>query len=155
MWSKTWDVNVTGTQILTQTLLPLLLRSTDPRLLFLTSGLSSLTTANDPSMFFNKRNVLAPGWPKAGPVFTAYRSSKAALNMLMEEYARMLEVDGVKVWCISPGLLATGLGGNREALRRMGAGDPAVGGQLVRDVVEGGRDGDVGKVVNKDGIQPW
>jgi hypothetical protein len=33
------------------------------------------------------------------------------LNMLMREWYRILKNDGVKVWCISPGILATGLAG--------------------------------------------
>lgn len=53
------------------------------------------------------------GWPKppAGLNNTAYRSSKTGLNMLMREWRRLLLNDGVKVWAISPGFLATGLAG--------------------------------------------
>jgi NAD(P)-dependent dehydrogenase (short-subunit alcohol dehydrogenase family) len=41
MWNKSWDVNVSGTQVLTEESVPLLLKSTDPRLLFLRSVLTS------------------------------------------------------------------------------------------------------------------
>lgn len=75
--------------------------------------------------------------------------------MMMREWVRILGGDGVKVWGVSPGFLATGLGGSAEANKKMGAGDPAVGGAFVRSVVEGERDGDVGTVVRKDGVQPW
>lgn len=86
----------------------------------------------------------------------AYRSSKTALNMMMLDWVRMLEPDGVRVFCISPGFLATGLGGmGREFMRKVGAGEASVGGGFVRDVVEGRRDGDAGVVINKDGVQPW
>lgn len=38
----------------------------------------------------------------------------------------------------------------------MGALDPAIGGQLIRDVVQGKRDADIGKIVRSNGaIQPW
>ena len=67
----------------------------------------------------------------------------------------MLKEDGVKVWCISPGFLATGLGGSAEATRKLGAGDPATVGPFVRGVLEGQRDGDVGRVILRDGVQPW
>lgn len=67
----------------------------------------------------------------------------------------MLKEDGVKVWAISPGFLVTGLGGNPGALKAMGAADPSIGGQFVKEVVEGSRDEDVGKVVSKAGVQPW
>lgn len=67
----------------------------------------------------------------------------------------MLHEDGVKVWCISPGFLATGLGGGQATNKAMGASDPSVAGSLIGGVLEGGRDDDVGKVVMKDGVQPW
>lgn len=68
----------------------------------------------------------------------------------------MLQADGVKVFGISPGFLATGLGGlGPDLLKKFGAGDPSVGGELIRDVVEGKRDEHAGKVINKDGVQPW
>ena len=78
--------------------------------------------------------------------------------MMMLDWHRILKNDGVKVWSISPGLLATGLGripGGPELLKKMGAEDPALGGNFVRDVVEGKRDEDVGKVVSRQGVQPW
>jgi len=100
----------------------------------------------------------AKGWPKANPAnpIEAYRSSKAGLNMLMREWTRILKEDGVKVWAISPGFLATGLAGfGPEELKKMGAQDPAIGGRFIRDVVEGERDNDAGKIVRNGSIQPW
>ena len=68
----------------------------------------------------------------------------------------MLLKDGFKVWCISPGYLATSLGGDKAVNEAAGAIDPAIGGAFVKDVVEGARDEDVGKVVlNGNQIQPW
>ncbi|CAN9350126.1 unnamed protein product [Alternaria alternata] len=97
------------------------------------------------------------GWPKPPSMAqTAYRSSKTAVNMLMLHWAKTLGVDGVKVFGISPGFLATGLGGaGPEMMKRWGAGDPSIGGGFIKDVVEGKRDDDSGKVINKDGVQPW
>jgi hypothetical protein len=37
----------------------------------------------------------------------------------------------------------------------MGALEPSAGGNFIRDVVEGKRDQDVGKVIMAKGIQPW
>jgi NAD(P)-dependent dehydrogenase (short-subunit alcohol dehydrogenase family) len=86
----------------------------------------------------------------------AYRSSKTGLNMMMLEWQRYLKEDGVKVFCISPGFLATNLGGiGADKLKEMGAGDPSSGGALIKDVVEGKRDADAGKVVNAAGVQAW
>jgi hypothetical protein len=42
-----------------------------------------------------------------------------------------------------------------ESMKKIGAGDPRTGGEFVREVVEGNRDGDAGKVINKDGVQSW
>lgn len=56
---------------------------------------------------------------------------------------------------ISPGFLATGLGGNPNASRKMGALDPSVAGPFIRSVIEGERDADAGFVITRDGVQPW
>ncbi|KAL3481456.1 hypothetical protein BJX99DRAFT_219050 [Aspergillus californicus] len=155
MWNKSWNVNTTGTHILTTTLTPLLLKSTDPRLVFVTSGGSTL--AGSVSRTIGLDNPPAAGWPKVGFGIgvPAYRSAKTGMNMMMREWARMLENDGVKVWAVSPGLLATGLGGDPELLKKIGAGDPVVVGPLFRGVLEGERDGEVGRVVSRAGVQDW
>lgn len=156
-----FDVNVSGTHVFTHTFAPLLLSparspTITPRLLFLTSGLSSLTTAH--SAFFPPTfPVKSPaGWPKDPYTLPiGYRCSKAALNMLMLGWRYTLEPDGVKTFCIAPGFLATNLGGNRAKLQAMGAGDPALGGKFIKDVVDGARDGDSGLVVRSGEVQPW
>ena len=159
-WNKAWDINVAGTQVMTYTFVPLLLKSSDPRLMFIASGTSTLKGTEDKEFRLN----VAPeaGWPKpAGFSVASYRSSKTGMNMMMREWDRTLRNDGVKVFCISPGFLATGLGGvGREALLKMGAEEPYLGGEFMRDVVEGKRDQDAGKVISRDTglygrVQPW
>lgn len=152
-WNKSWNVNTTGTQIMTHTFIPLLLKSSDPRLLFVTSGTFTLAETETQELWVNK--IPAKGWPKQAIAFPAYRSSKTGMNMMMREWARVLTEDGVKVWCISPGFLATGLGAGQDANKKMGAGDPAIGGNFIKDVVEGKRDQDAGKVIRASNIQPW
>ncbi|KAK6363137.1 hypothetical protein TWF730_000586 [Orbilia blumenaviensis] len=149
-----YNVNVAGTYVVTETFLPLLIKSSNPRLLFLTSGLSSQEEAGQKD---SPRYVNPPaGWPKPpGPMFLSYRTSKTALNMIMIDFDRLLKNDGVKVWCISPGMLATNLGGDKELLKRLGAEDPYLGGDFIKNVVEGARDSDTGKVVRRDEIQRW
>ncbi|KAK6544209.1 hypothetical protein TWF694_000912 [Orbilia ellipsospora] len=149
-----YNVNVAGTYVVTDVFLPLLIKSSEPRLLFLTSGLSSLEEATQTT---SPRYITPPaGWPKpAGVSFIGYRASKVALNMVMVDFTRLLAKDNVKVWCISPGMLATNLGGNPEFLKKLGAGDPALGGIFIKDVVEGARDQDVGKVIRRDEVQLW
>ncbi|KAF2475617.1 NAD(P)-binding protein [Lindgomyces ingoldianus] len=160
-WQTSYSVNVTSTQVMTTIFMPLLLKSSTPRLLFVTSGLSSLTTCSSGLISAMQRPNPPAGWPKPfEPSHITYRSSKTALNMMMLYWNRLLKEDGVKVWCISPGFLATGLGGvGKEVLKKFGAGDASIGGEFIRKVVEGERDADVGKVVNylnrEHGVQPW
>lgn len=153
LWNQTWNVNTTGTHILTHTFVPLLLQSSDPRLLFITSGTSALEETTNLALPLNRSPP--QGWPKAAPSLTAYRSSKTGLNMMMREWYRILKEDGVKTWSVSPGFLATGLGGDQERNKQMGAIDPTIGAEFVRDVVEGTRDQDVGRAIRRDGVQPW
>lgn len=71
------------------------------------------------------------------------------------EWHRTLKQDGVKVWAISPGYLATGLGRGVDSNKSAGAGDPTLGGDFIKDVLEGKRDADVGKVILRSGVQAW
>ncbi|EDO04659.1 hypothetical protein SS1G_07142 [Sclerotinia sclerotiorum 1980 UF-70] len=159
MWNKSWDINVSGSQIMTSTFMPLLLSNSvpNPRLLFIASGTSSLGNTTNMNLPPNKYS--AKGWPKKnfdGKNFNvpAYRSAKTGLNMMMREWYRALHEDGVKVWAVSPGWLATGLGRiGSDSMKGMGAIEPWIGGAFVRGVVEGERDADVGMVIVREGVQ--
>jgi NAD(P)-dependent dehydrogenase (short-subunit alcohol dehydrogenase family) len=112
-FNATWDVNVSGTHVMTHEFAPLLLKSSDPRLMFVTSGTSSLQETGEFVSENLARLNASPeaGWPKPDStnLFISYRSSKTGLNMLMREWAKILKNDGVKVFAISPGFLATSL----------------------------------------------
>jgi NAD(P)-dependent dehydrogenase (short-subunit alcohol dehydrogenase family) len=112
-------VNVIGAISTTDAFLPLLRKSSAPRLVFLTSSMASLTYSSDSS----SRHY--------DPYADAYGASKAALNMLMVQYAGRLGREGVKVLGVDPGFCATGFTGDPEALHRMGAAEPEVGGQSI------------------------
>jgi hypothetical protein len=74
----------------------------------------------------------------------------------MIEWQRYLKEDGVKLFCIDPGFLATDLGGvGADKLRQMGAQDPSVGGNLIKNIVEGKGDADAGKVLSTEGVRAW
>jgi NAD(P)-dependent dehydrogenase (short-subunit alcohol dehydrogenase family) len=157
IFNKANDVNVSGTQVITAAFVPLLLESSSPRLIFLTSGLSTLQGASEGLMPPGRLNI-TKGWPKENLVINiGYRASKAALNMVMLSWHGLLKIDGVKVWAISPGFLATGLAGvGVEKLKTWGAGDASLGGDIIKSVIEGERDADVGKVVGQNGVvQAW
>ena len=154
-FNKAYDTNLTGAHVVTYTFVPLLLKSSDPRLLFV-AGLSMLTQAAEK---YFPTPPLPAGWPKNVNFETiAYRCTKTALSMLMLDWNYKLKADGVKVWSVSPGLLLTDLGGGgyvREMLKERGAGPASEGGAIMKSVVEGEWDAYVGKIVSKDGIVPW
>jgi NAD(P)-dependent dehydrogenase (short-subunit alcohol dehydrogenase family) len=161
-FNKAYDVNVSGTHVLTYTFIPLLLASktrspspspsSSPRLIFV-AGLSGLTIA---SKHYFPTPPQPAGWPKIIEFETiGYRCSKTALNMLMLDWSFKLKEDGVMVWGVGPGFLATDLGGVRELTAKMGTDHPSVGGRLLRSVVEGERDGEVGKLISRHGISPF
>ncbi|WWC61900.1 uncharacterized protein I303_104486 [Kwoniella dejecticola CBS 10117] len=154
MFNKTWDLNVTGSHLLTTQFAPLLVKSDNARLIFLTSGLSSIAQSENDKVPFNA--VPPAGWPKDfSREYPAYKSVKVGLNMLMRDWYRWLKNDNVKVWTVNPGLTATNLGGNIEHLKKIGAGDPKFAGQFIRSVVEGERDHLVGKTINAPNASPY
>jgi NAD(P)-dependent dehydrogenase (short-subunit alcohol dehydrogenase family) len=94
-----YAVNVLGPVRITNTFLPLLKASVRPRLVFVSSGLGSITNVNDP----DRVESSVPGM--------VYQSSKAALNMIANQYAK--DLPGVCVTTVDPGYTATDLNGHR------------------------------------------
>jgi NAD(P)-dependent dehydrogenase (short-subunit alcohol dehydrogenase family) len=137
------SVNLLGSARVTESFLPLLKKSSSSRLIFITSVLGSIAARSDPLN------------PFAGIPASGYRTSKAALNMLLACYTHELAGQGIKVFGICPEFLATELNGPPDMMRQMGAKEPETGAQLVLSVVEGKRDHDQGQVVFADGTRPW
>jgi NAD(P)-dependent dehydrogenase (short-subunit alcohol dehydrogenase family) len=142
---QTFETNTFGAAVTTEKFLPLLEKSKSARVLYITSGLGSLTLAADPQHWSYSVDALT------------YRMSKAALNMLMVSQHKEFQKKGIKVWAICPGYVITNLTGeaDRENRAKQGAESPAISAQTIRSVVEGKRDQDVGKVVHKDGLYDW
>lgn len=65
-WNKCWDVNVTGTHLLTMRFAGLLVKGKAPRLVFIASGLTSLTQTCDAGAHHHAfvNEPLPAGWPK-------------------------------------------------------------------------------------------
>ncbi|MCJ1434145.1 hypothetical protein MMC27_003511 [Xylographa pallens] len=131
-------VNCVGALSATEAFLPLLRKSKAPRLIFVSSSTGSISYAADPTSRYYRASA------------NEYRSSKAALNMLIVQYAHKLGLEGFKVFGADPGLVATNFM-DAELLRKRGAVEPEVGGARVATVVKGERDADVGRVCGEYG----
>ncbi|KAJ2969037.1 hypothetical protein NUW58_g10085 [Xylaria curta] len=72
------------------------------------------------------------------------------MSMLMLDWNHKLKEDGVKIFSVSPGFCATGLGNlGADAMKAMGAEHPSEGGRRLLSVAEGNRDADAGKILDK------
>lgn len=97
-YTSTLSVNAVSAACVTDAFLPLLKKSTHPRIIFVTSSLGSLTRT---SQAYTDRPI-------------PYRTSKAAMNMIGVCYGKELEPEGFSVNICDPGLNGTGLA--RQAL---------------------------------------
>jgi NAD(P)-dependent dehydrogenase (short-subunit alcohol dehydrogenase family) len=135
-----FDTNVFGVITVTDALLPLLVRSSAPRIVNLSSTVGSLAAH-------------APGGPMARlPAATAYPLSKTALNALTVQYAKALRKDGILVNAADPGgcdtdlTRPTGLPVHRSA---------AQGAAIAVTLATLGPDGPTGGLFNDAGPVPW
>ena len=141
----TFNTNVIGAALVAEAFIPLLLKSPDPYLLYISSGLGSLTLSSDPQRLDYELDA------------RTYRMSKAALNMLTLQHSKTLGKQGVHVFAVCPGLVESNLRGHGQQERSAGgmAGNPDVSGQTILRIIEGERNSDMGKFVYKDGVYPW
>lgn len=143
----TFETNTFGPAVVTETFLPLLEKSKDGRLIYVSSDLGSITRRADPNDKYYKLPAVA------------YRMSKSALNMLMVCHHAQFQEKGIKVWAFNPGYVVTNLSGKGEAgiqeRIKNGAGDASVSAKALADIVSGKRDEDVGKHVEGSGVIAW
>jgi NAD(P)-dependent dehydrogenase (short-subunit alcohol dehydrogenase family) len=99
LFNQTFDTNVAGTACLTEACLPLLRKSELPRLVFVSSRMGSLVESKNKDTPYYKAD------------YKSYDASKAALNMLALNYARILEDTDALVNVACPGLVQTKLTG--------------------------------------------
>lgn len=99
-FQETFATNVWGVLSTTQAFLPLVKNSPAGRIVNVSSTMGSLTTMADAS------NPYGGG----GAYANAYRTSKAALNMLTELFAKELAQTTIKVNSICPGWVRTEMG---------------------------------------------
>ncbi|KAL8938863.1 MAG: hypothetical protein Q9216_003666 [Gyalolechia sp. 2 TL-2023] len=127
------ETNTIGCVLVTEAFLPLLRRSQSPRLIFVSSSVGSLTQAADPASRYYRS--------KTGMKFPHYRASKSALNMLIIEYHKSLEEEGIVVMGADPGLVATNFL-DKSLVEEVGVPGADVGGKTIAEVVRGDRDDD-------------
>lgn len=137
------NTNVVGSLSMAETFLDLLRKSEERRLVFVSSSVGSISQAADPTSRYYGANAFE------------YRSSKAALNMLIVLYWNRLQKEGFKVLGADPGLCATNFTGNAQSLLDRGAATPAQGGERIATVVKGEKDADLGRVLGEYGVSPW
>lgn len=134
MYTHIMSVNVISVACLTDAFIPLLKKSNNPRMIFITSHLGSLGYTLNP-------DVRLADYPP-------YKASKAAVNMITAYHAVKLKDEGFKVNACCPGLVATGLNG--------GMGQHASNGAINACRLAAARkDGENGTNTSKEGIIPW
>lgn len=94
-----WETNVFGVLAVYQAMLPLLRKSSDARIVNVSSGVGSLATNADPG--YHHRAFYSPVYP----------ASKAAVNAITLAMMIELEPTGIKVNLVSPGFTKTNLNG--------------------------------------------
>lgn len=137
-------VNTVGPIVVTDIFLLILKKSSNPRLIFVTSSLGSLRDFIDPSSIYEV---------KADYHDDSYRASKDALNMILIEFHKR-EGDKMKVWGGDADWLATNMA-NAEMMRKLGAPHPSVGAKQISRCVVGEHDANFGNFVGKYGIGKW
>ncbi|KAL8689738.1 MAG: hypothetical protein Q9218_004652 [Villophora microphyllina] len=144
--------NVVGPAVVASAFRPLLLKAEKPYSVYVSSGMGSLTKAADLDRTMAKYRPI--------PGEEAYRSSKAALNMVAFLEHKQFGPEGLKTFSMCPGFVVSNLRGTSDDARTgamfgASASDPEESGRLLLDILEGRRDEDVGKFVHKDGLYPW
>lgn len=133
-----FETNVFGVIAVTNAMLPLLRRSSAPRVVNVSSAAGSLTVASIPD-----------GPLAALPASAAYSPSKTALNALTVQYANELRKDGVLVNAADPGFVATDIN------RHTGHHTAAQGASIVVRLATLDADGPTGGFFGASGPVPW
>jgi NAD(P)-dependent dehydrogenase (short-subunit alcohol dehydrogenase family) len=136
-----FDTNLLGVMRVTNAMLPLLLKSSAPRVVNLSSSVGSLAQMTDPTHYFAKL-----------PASAAYAPSKTALNSLTIQYAKELKDSGVLVNAADPGACATDFTKHLPWDIPRTAADGAV---VAVRLATLDADGSTGGFFNQDGPVPW
>lgn len=129
-WLRTLDVNLLGPHRLAVTFRDNLKASRERKFVAITSTMGSIA--------------------ETGGLYHAYRSSKAALNMIVRCLAKEWAADGIVCLPLHPGWVKTGMGGPNAHLT------PAQSVKAMRAVISGLKPSDSGRFLNYEGRErPW
>ncbi|KAI6084068.1 short-chain dehydrogenase [Hypoxylon rubiginosum] len=137
-FEQTFVPNLFGQVGVTEAMLPLLRKANEPRIVFVSSRLGSLANALDPNAPYYEND------------FRSYNCSKAALNVLALNYARMLDDVGGLVNVVCPGLVNTRLSGYNKAGHT-----PEVGAERIVEMATIGKGGPTRTFSDKNGPIEW
>lgn len=133
--TKVFSVNTFGPLLLTQALLPNILRSSQPRLGYVSSRFGSIGDNGSGGSY-------------------AYRSSKTALNMICKNLALELKDKGVVVVILHPGIVRTNMTLGLEEIP--GAIEPVEAASKLYNVLVSKGIDDTGKFWHREGEElPW
>ena len=130
------ETNVIGVIRVTNAMLPLLRRSTSPRIVNISSSVGSLTRQADPDI-------------EIGPVMAAYAPSKSFLNAVTVQYARQFAGTNILINAACPGLAATDFNGF------YGPRTPEQGAATAIRLATLPDGGPTGSFFADDGVIPW
>jgi NAD(P)-dependent dehydrogenase (short-subunit alcohol dehydrogenase family) len=132
---QVYETNVFGPVRMIQTFVPLLLRSSNPVVVNVSSGMGSLALTTDPERL------------ESTIIGLAYPSSKTALNMLTSQFAKAYPQMRVNV--VDPGYTATDLNGHRGTKTVEDGAEAIVRASLL------GPDDPTGTFLDDHGQVPW
>ncbi len=130
------ETNVIGVIRVTNAVLPLLRRSTSPRIVNVSSTVGSLARQTEPG-------------GETGPISAAYSPSKTFLNAVTIQYAKELADTNILVNAGCPGFVATDLNGFR------GHRTPEQGAAVFIRLATLSDDGGTGGYYDDGGVIPW
>ncbi|KAI0967030.1 hypothetical protein F4678DRAFT_257551 [Xylaria arbuscula] len=138
VFTKTFQTNLIGPALLTDALLPLLKQAESPRVVFVSSNQASLTKSLDKS------------WYLYGLDIPAYKTSKAAVNMLAVTYSVKLEPVGGMCNSICLGGVNSKMSGfNKQAA------SPEQAAKKVVEMATLPKEGRTGTFEDTEGAFPW
>ena len=137
LFTQTMNTNVISTACLTEACLPLLRKSSFARLVFVSSIMGSLLKSTDKSTLWYNID------------YKAYDCSKAAMNMLALNYARILAEEGALVNVACPGLVKSNL------TRHLMGESTDVGAQRIVELATAEKGGQTATFSDRHGEVPW